>query len=226
MQSAIYYIYTCNKKLSLVVAAGKIASVLALAGEPATADAFLKAAIPLRIGGAVKMSGKKILMVVAPKDFRDEELLLPKKVFEEAGVSVTVASIGVSEALGVLGAKVRVDARLSDVAADEFDAVVFVGGGGSRVYFNDPTAHALAKAFIREGKVTAAICIAPTTLANAGVLSGRKATVWESSETVQALRRGGAVYTGEDVTVDGNVITANGPAAAGDFARKILEALG
>jgi len=172
------------------------------------------------------MSGKKILMVVAPKDFRDEELLVPKKVFEEAGASVTVASKGVSEAFGVLGAKVRVDADVSHAVSDEFDALVFVGGGGSRVYFNDPTAHALAKAFIRKGKVTAAICVATTTLANAGVLSGKKATVWESSETVQALRRGGAVYTGEDVTVDGNVITANGPAAAGEFAEKILEAFG
>ena len=172
------------------------------------------------------MSGKKILMVVAPKDFRDEEFLTPKGVFDDAGVQVTVASRGVSEARGVLGAKVRVDADLSSVSAQDFDAIVFVGGPGAQTYFNDSKALLLAKDAYTQGKVTAAICVAPTTLANAGVLSKRKATVWESSETVQALKRGGAVYTGEDVTVDGNVITANGPAAAGEFAEKILEALG
>ena len=38
--------------------------------------------------------GKKILMVIAQQDFRDEELFEPKEVFESAGASVFVAAPG------------------------------------------------------------------------------------------------------------------------------------
>jgi protease I len=175
------------------------------------------------------MAGKKVLMVVAPQDFRDEEFFTPKKVFEAAGVKVTVASEGVSEARGVLGGTVRVDAELSSVSAKDFDAVVFIGGPGSEVYFDDEAALSLARESYSQGKVTAAICIAPTIFANAGVLEGRKATVWSSPasrEYVNALKDGGAKYTGESVVADGNIVTADGPASAQKFAEKVLEKLG
>lgn len=179
-------------------------------------------------GGAYEMSGKKILMVVAPKDFRDEELLKPKEIFEKTGAQVTVASRGVSTARGIMGAEVPVDADISSVSAEDFHAVVFVGGGGAQVYFNDESALSLAREFYNKGKVTSAICIAPAILANAGVLKGKKATVWSSmtsKQQVNQLKAGGAQYTGDKVTVDGKIVTGNGPEAAEEFANKILDAL-
>lgn len=177
-------------------------------------------------GGEAKMelSGKKILMVVAPKDFRDEEFAEPKKVLEKNGAVVEVASRGVNEAVGMFGAKATVDKDISQVNVDDYDAIVFVGGSGASIYFNDQTVLSLAKAAFEKGKIISAICIAPSILANAGILLGKKATAFSSEQN--NLQDKGAQYTGEEVTVDGKIVTADGPQAATEFGRKLVEALG
>lgn len=174
-------------------------------------------------GDEMVLSGKKVLMVIAPKNFRDEELLEPKAVFEKAGANVTVASKGTKTATGMLGAKSAVDIDISDANVLQYDAVVFVGGTGSAIYFNDSTAQSLAKKAHSEGKIVAAICIAPSILANAGLLEGKNATSWPSEQ--QNIEANGGSYTGELVTQDGKIITAKGPQAATQFGKKILEAL-
>ena len=172
----------------------------------------------------MNVSGKNILMVIAPDGFRDEEFLEPKEVFESSGAKVTVASKGVSTAKGKLGATADVDIDISEASAADYDAVVFIGGPGAAVYFEDPAALNLAQSAEAAGKVVAAICIAPSILANAGVLEGHKATCFESeSSNIDAKSAG---YTGEDVTVDNNIITANGPAPAKKFGEAIIKALG
>jgi protease I len=171
----------------------------------------------------IDLTGKKILMVVAPQDFRDEEFFEPRKVFADAGAEVTIASRGVLEAKGLLGSKTPVDKNLSEIKVTDFDALVFVGGGGATIYFDDPLALNLAKTASTAGKVVAGICIGPTILAKADVLRGKRATAFSSEQSV--LEAAGVTYTGEAVTVDGKIITANGPAAATEFGRRIVEAL-
>ncbi|MBN1544218.1 DJ-1/PfpI family protein [Candidatus Woesearchaeota archaeon] len=172
---------------------------------------------------SMDISGKSILMVIAPEGFRDEEFLEPEAVFERAGADVTVASKGVSVAKGKLGATAEVDIDISDVNVEDYDAVVFIGGPGASVYFDDPTALKIAKDAYAAGKVAAAICIAPSILANAGVLKGRKATCFESESGNVGEKSAG--YTGEPVTVDGLIVTANGPAAAKRFGQEIVKLL-
>jgi len=123
----------------------------------------------------------------------------------------------------MLGAQVKPDLLLKDVAVSDYDAIVFVGGSGAQEYWNDPVAHAIAKEAVAQGKVLAAICIAPTTLAKAGVLQGKKVTAFSSE--AGALKACGANYTGASVERDGLLITANGPQAATKFAEEIAKAL-
>lgn len=166
---------------------------------------------------------KKAVMIIAHDEFRDEELLQPKDILEKAGIEVKIASTSLSPARGVLGAKVKPDILVSDINVKDFNAVIFVGGAGASQYWDDPLAHKLVADAVDAGRIVAAICIAPVTLANAGVLKGKRATVW-SSEGAQ-LKAGGANYTGRPVEKDGNIITASGPAAAREFAEELLEAL-
>ena len=58
------------------------------------------------------LEGKRVVMVVAQRDFRDEELLEPKALLEKAGARVTVASSSLVPATGELGAKVTPDVLL------------------------------------------------------------------------------------------------------------------
>ncbi len=172
---------------------------------------------------APELKGKRILMVIAPKDFRDEEYRIPREVFEKAGAEVTVASASTEKATGMLGMVVKPDILLEEVKATDYDALVFVGGVGARQYWEDPAAHRLIKEAYTEGKVLGAICIAPVTLANAGVLKGRRATVFFTE--ANRLKAKGAIYTGEDATVAGKIITGNGPKAARKFAQAVVNLL-
>ena len=169
------------------------------------------------------LSGKRVLVVIAKNKFRDEEYLEPRKVLEDAGAAVTVASSSLDPSVGMRGLTVKPDVLIGNVKEEDFDGIVFIGGGGAAEYFNDPGAHKLARSFFEHGKLTSAICIAPATLANAGVLKGRKATAFPSS--VAALSSHGAVVTSEPVVVDGMVVTAVGPEAAKKFGEKIMEVL-
>lgn len=171
---------------------------------------------------------KNILMVIAHQNFRDEELLKPKAVFEKAGAKVTIASTATTPAKGMLGATQTPNMLINDVNVNNYDAVIFVGGGGSEAYYKNATALNIAKsAAAAPNKILGAICIAPGILATAGVLRNKKATIWAGdNKYVNVLKTGGASYTGESVTKDGNIITANGPEAAQKFGEEIIRALG
>lgn len=166
---------------------------------------------------------RRVLMIIAPRNFRDEELFHTKEELEAAGNSVTIASTTTDTATGMLGGTAKPDITINDVNVDDYDAVVFVGGSGSSIYFNDPKAHEIARTANEKGKIIGAICIAPSTLANAGILNGKKVASWPSEES--NLRSNGANYTGNPVEKDGNIITAYGPSSAREFGKEIAKSL-
>jgi len=165
----------------------------------------------------------KALLIIAPGRFRDEEYFYTKEELEKARIGTVTASKYGGESKGMLGGKAT-GIPLNKVDVGAYDAVVFIGGGGSAVYFNDPLALKIAKEAYAAGKVVAALCIAPTILANAGILQGKRVTCFRDEDA--SLRAAGAQYTGEGVTVDGNIITADGPKTAKDFGKAIAKALG
>lgn len=169
------------------------------------------------------LSGKKVLMLIAPEHFRDEEFKNPKQILESNGAEVTVASRGVEKAEGMLGAEATVDYDISEIKVDPYHAIIFVGGSGAEVYMDDEDVHELAKLSYEKGKLMGAICIAPSILANAGLLEGKKVTAWKSE--IKDLKFKGADYTGNDVEVDGRIITGKGPEVADKFGEKVAEAL-
>lgn len=173
--------------------------------------------------GGERAMGKRAVFIIAKDGFRDEELQEPKAVLEKGGVKVVLASSSSGTATGMLGGKVEVEKTIDEIDPQDYDAVVFIGGGGSSEYWDNPAAHSIAKRAYQQGKLVCAICIAPVTLANAGLLIGKKATVWSSE--AGALKKAGAVYTAKPVEIDGNIITASGPTAAKEFGKAILERL-
>ena len=157
-----------------------------------------------------------VLFIIAPKDFRREELERPKAILEEAGCEVVVASSKLGVVRGVPDCEAEATLPLWEVKAANYDAVVFVGGPGASAYFDDATAHTIAKDAAAKGKILAAICIAPSILARAGVLTGKKATAWPGDEQKKDLGENGATWSDDAVVRDGQIVTANGPDAADD----------
>ncbi|MFN0152161.1 MAG: DJ-1/PfpI family protein [bacterium] len=174
-----------------------------------------------------KLTGKNVLMVIAPEDFRDEELATPKAILEKEDAKVTVASTRAGTCEGMLGARVTPDTTLAAETAAKYDAIVVVGGGGSPAHLWGNTAlHSILRDAKASNKVIAGICLSGAALARAGVLAGKNATVWRTDESIAEMREGKAKLADAPVVVDGRVVTANGPDAANDFGRKIAQLLG
>jgi len=177
-------------------------------------------------GGSTTMSklqGKKILMIIASQNFRDEELFKPRELFIKEGMEVILASSSLETSRGMLGGKAKPNILIGEVKVEDFDVIIFVGGMGSSEYWDDPVAREIVKKAIALDKLICAICIAPVTLANAGILEGKKATVFPSE--INRLKAKGTIYTGKDVEVDGNIITAKGPLVAKEFGETIIKIL-
>ncbi len=165
----------------------------------------------------------RVLFVVAPKDFRDEELFEPKAELERAGHTCIIASREAGTCLGSRGRRTVASVALRDVDATNYSAVVFVGGPGARTYFDDSLAFAIARDAFEADLIVGAICVAPVILASAGLLADKRATVFDTE--VHALRAGGAHYQGPGVVIDGKLITASGPDEAIWFGKALVRAL-
>lgn len=170
---------------------------------------------------------KRVLIVIAPKNFHDDEFSIPFNMLKKAGVGVTVASTTTSTAIGMLGLKVTPDLSLKDVEIDKYDALVLVGGTGivENSLPEDKVLLNIIKKAAFGGKVIAAICLAPRILAKAGVLRGKILTVWRDMDSVEIVENAGGTYIREPVVVDGNLITADGPSSARRFAESIIDVL-
>ena len=174
------------------------------------------------------MASKKILMIIAFENFRDEEYFVPKEIFERAGIKVVTVSTKKGTAIGSQGGEAEIDFTLDEVDAKDFNGIVFVGGAGAHKHIDDAQFYQLAQQAVASQKVLAAICIAPAILAKAGVLVGKKATVWSSAldkSAIKILEENGAIYQTESVVWDRNIITANGPEAAKCFGERIIKSL-
>lgn len=165
------------------------------------------------------LSGKKVLIVVAADNFQEQEFGRTHDLMLARGAKVTLACSRKEKALGTSGRELKPDFLVRECRAEDYDAIVFIGGGGAAEYFDSADAHALARAAVEKGRVLGAICIAPAILANAGVLKGKKATVFPSERAAVAKR--GAALEPRDVVVDGQIVTASGPQAAQQFAETL-----
>jgi len=166
---------------------------------------------------------RRVLIVIAPERFRDEELAEPKRALESAGHLVTITSPRPGVATGMLGARVAVATSLALLDAKDFDALVIGGGGGAPSHlWDDEPLRALVRAMHAGGKPIGAICLAPPVLARAGVLSGKRATTFPDPPAIIELKRGGATCVDEPVVLDGTIVTGNGPDAAAAFAAALV----
>lgn len=165
---------------------------------------------------------KNVIMIIAPENFRDEEYFHTRESLEKKGIHVDTASTAKEAVSSVDKVKVDVDKSLSEVHLD-YDAIIFIGGSGAKIFINNEKALSLAKEYFESNKIVGAICIAPLILANAGILKDKRATIWEGAH--KELTGFAVNYTAQKVEIDGNIITANGPQAAYNFGEKIADAL-
>ena len=167
-----------------------------------------------------------VLLIIAQKDFQPVEYKDTRAELEKAGLKVKVASITSNVAVGKDGSELKPDLAVKSADAEDYRAVVLIGGPGALELGEHEEVINLLKEADSQKKVIAAICISPVILAKAGLLHNKKATVWNGdNEQAAILEAAGAKFIDEPVVVDGRIITANGPSAAKAFGRAIASAL-
>ncbi len=170
----------------------------------------------------------KRILILATDGFEQSELMDPKKALEDAGFETVVASINPGSIKGWKdknwGDSVSVDFTISDVSADDFDALLLPGGqmNPDILRMNDDAID-LINDFDDAGKTIAAICHAPWLMAEADILDGRTVTGWPSIRT--DLANAGADVVDEEVAIDGNFITSRNPGDIPAFSKALIDAL-
>lgn len=175
---------------------------------------------------------KKMIIVIAPENFRDEELFEPVAILEENGIDYEIISTEKGRFQGMLGGYATATETISETLSwlngkgmKHYGGLIIVGGSGSKDYlWGDEELYGIVRHFDEDIKPIGAICLSPVVLARAGVLAGRHATVWSDEEAVRELERHKVEYKNLPVVTDGYFITANGPEAAAEFGRRMTEA--
>lgn len=170
------------------------------------------------------MAEKVIKTAVFFADGTEElEGLTPVDVIKRAGAVCDIVSVGGQILTGSHGIKIVADKLIEDISFEDYDAFIVPGGmpGAVNISENERAIDILKKAKINN-KLIASICASPAVvLAKHGLLN-KRATCYNFSDFVSMLSD---TYTGSRVEVDGNVITADGPKSAFDFALEICKAL-
>lgn len=165
--------------------------------------------------------GGKVLEVIANTEFEPTEYKAVRSACENAGYQVVVANSSGKPSVSADGVTVPPDTTIADAKEADYAAVVLIGGPGVNEYYNNAKLQSIVRDAAAAGKVVGAICIAPVVLANAGVLNGKKGTVWPDEK--ERLAAAGCAVQGEQVVVDGKIVTAEGPDVAVEFADAVVK---
>ena len=153
--------------------------------------------------------------------FEEIEGLAPVDILRRGGVEVVTVSITKKrEVQSSHGITILADTTFEEGGRfDDADILLLPGGmpGSTNLNAHDGVRDAIRRQY-ESGKRVGAICAAPMVLGSLGILKGKRATCSPGFEKYMT----GAEYTGELFTVDGNIITGEGPAATLPYAYKIL----
>lgn len=143
-------------------------------------------------------------------------------ILRRAGVEVVSAGLTAGPVKASRGVLLLPDATLDEALKQEFDLVALPGGmPGMTNLKNDPRIISLLKHMAAAGKYVTAICASPAVLAEAGLLTGKRATCYpgfldQATDVTQ---------DNAPVVRDGRVVTSRGPGTAMDFALELVELL-
>ena len=171
------------------------------------------------------LNDKKVAILVADM-FEQVELVEPRKALEEAGATTEIVSLEEGKVQGFdhydKADAFPVARTVEEASVDDYDALLLPGGVGNPDNLRqDENAVAFVRGFFDQGKPVAAICHAPWTLVEAGVVRGRTLTSFASIQT--DVRNAGGDWVDQEVVVDGNLVTSRKPDDIPAFNRELIK---
>lgn len=155
--------------------------------------------------------------------FEEIEAIASLDILRKAGLKVVTVGVGSKTVSGNVKIPVAADILDSELDFSTISSIVIPGGyGGAKRLMKSEIVLKAVKYCYEQGGVVGAICAGPSILAKAGILSGKNVTCYPGLE--DWLGDTSKInITGDPVTCDGNIVTANGPGAALKFAFTLAE---
>lgn len=163
-----------------------------------------------------------MVYIILGAGFEESEAIVPCDLLRRAGVQTRLIGLGGTEIVGSHGITVRADCTAEETDLTEAEMLVLPGGlGGVRSICGSQTVLSALKTVYARGGYVAAICAAPTILAQLGITDGRDATCYPGMENEMH----GAHMTDAPAVRDGRVITGKAAGTAFDFGLLLVETL-
>lgn len=164
----------------------------------------------------------KTALVLFAEGSEELETVTVVNILRRGGVQVSLAGLQAGALRGSRGITLQPDTTLDATQGKAFDMVVLPGGQpGTNHLKADPRVAQLLQHMAAQDKFITAICAAPSVLAEAGLLDGKRATSFPTclDDYPKVAQQMSAVVE------DGKLITSRGPGTAMDFALLLLERL-
>lgn len=164
-----------------------------------------------------------MIYVFLANGFEEIEAMAPIDCLRRAGKQVVTVGIGGKVINGTHNIPVTADIAEEEVVFDKNIEMIVLPGGmpGTLNLGQSETVQKALQFCAEQDKWIAAICAAPSVLGRAGLLKGKKATVYPGFER----EMGGAKLSHDTVCTDGKIVTAKGAGVALDFGLKLVECL-
>lgn len=169
---------------------------------------------------------KKVALVIAHNGYQAHEYHQTKQALEAAGIAVVTVSDDADRATAHDGSQAHIDCTIDDLVVRHYNGIFLIGGPKALEHLDTPLMHQKLAEVYAIGSAYGAICISPRILAKANILRGKKATGWNNDHALLPIfNMHGVTFVDQPVVIDGNVVTANGPAAASAFGAAIASVL-
>ena len=155
--------------------------------------------------------------------FEETEAIAPLDLLRRAGIQVLTVGLNGKVIYGGHGIGIEADILVEEMDLTQLDMIILPGGlGGVKSIRDSQYAMQAVKFAYENNKWVAAICAAPTILAELSITEGKSATCYPGCED----QMGSALVVNDQAAVwDGKVITGTSAGCAVAFGLKLIEAL-
>lgn len=170
----------------------------------------------------------RAVIVIAPRDFKDETVKEAKMMFEKWKVEPVLASFTTKECIGSHGAVYKPTLKVQDISSNDFDVLFLADGKGVetfKLYEQFPLLD-LVRSFNANGKIVAGVDNGMKVVARANIITNKKIAMPSEKETASMILLYRGVLSEKPMEAETNIASLGGSGKTADFVGAILDKLG
>lgn len=175
----------------------------------------------------------RVLVIIPEEKFNNTEfntvikyLRLNQFKYDIASSSGKIATGYIAKEFDNKPMMIRPDLSISEIKVEMYNCIIIIGGSGNKKYlWNNLELHDVIQQAYKNDIILGAICLAPISLVNSGIIKSSSITAYKTRETQRIIQTSGNYYSEVGVCVNGRIITANGPKSSKKFIEAIISQL-